>query len=146
MIFIHLLIGIILGKIFGSYLFFILGSIFPDLDHMYVIIKNKFFSINKIINSIRYENKFNIKYKTPLFHSLLGLIIFSSIILIFATNGALFFAIAYLLHLLVDWLDIDEKYYFYPLKTKFSGFLPIWSKFEKVLIVILILIALILHL
>jgi len=34
MILIHLLIGIILGKVFGYYSFFVIGSILPDIDHV----------------------------------------------------------------------------------------------------------------
>lgn len=145
MIFIHLLIGIILGKIFGGYLFFILGSMFPDIDHIYITIKNKLYNINKIIDSIKFEKEYNIKYKTPVFHSLLGLTIFSFIIFLFSNSGALIFSIAYLLHLIVDWLDIDEKYYLYPSKIKFKGFLPIWSRFDKILTMILLIIILILY-
>ena len=141
MIFVHLLLGILLGKIFGNYLFFIIGSIFPDLDHLYVLLKNRI-PLNKLIDSIKFEEKYNLKYKTPLFHSLLGLIIFSGSLFIFNQKGALIFAIAYLLHLLIDWLDVDEKYYLYPLKIKFKGFLSIWSKSEQIL-TILLLIALI---
>ncbi len=146
MIFVHFLLGIILGKIFGSYLFFILGSILPDLDHIYIIIKNKLWSLEKIIRTIKYEKKFGIRYKTPLFHSVLGLIVFSLIVCLFSISGAIYFGAAYFLHLLIDWLDVDEKYFLYPLKIKFKGFLPIWSKLEKVLVILLILIALILHL
>ena len=147
MIFIHLLLGIILGKIFGgSYFFFILGSLVPDLDHLYIIIKNKLWTLKKIKETIKYEHKFGIKYKTPLFHSILGLLIFSSFICLFSDMGALSFAIAYFLHFLVDWVDIDEKYFLYPLRIKFKGFLPIWSKTEKVLTIILIIIAIIIHL
>jgi len=116
MIFVHLLLGIILGKIFGNYLFFILGSIIPDLDHIYVIIKNKLYSLNKIINTIKYEDKFGIKYKTPLFHSALSLLTLSLIVYIFNSSGALYFGSAYLLHLLIDWPDIDEKYFLFPVK------------------------------
>ncbi|MEK6935462.1 MAG: metal-dependent hydrolase [Nanoarchaeota archaeon] len=144
MIFIHLLLGIILGKFFGNCFFFILGSIFPDIDHIYVVIKYKLFNSRKFVNSIKFEKKYNIKYKTPLFHSLLGLILFSLIICLFNKNGAIVFSIAYLLHLLLDWMDIDEKYYFYPLKIKFRGFLPIWSRFEQILTILLIVIILIL--
>ena len=146
MIFIHLLLGIILGAIFGNYFFFILGSIFPDLDHPYIIIKNKLFSFKKIIKTIKYEKRFNLKYKTFLFHSLLGLVLFSSIVYLFSKTGAIYFGIAYFLHLLIDWIDIDEKYFLYPLKIKFKGFLPIWSRFKKILTIILIIIAIIIHL
>jgi hypothetical protein len=141
MIFIHFLIGIILGLSFGNSYLFILGSIFPDIDHIFVIIKNRLFTRKKIIDSIRFEEKFGIRYKTPLFHSLLGLIFFSSILFIF-NKDAILFSIAYFIHLLFDWIDIDEKYYLYPLKIKFKGFLPIWSKQEKILTIILIILIL----
>jgi len=146
MIFVHLLIGIILGKFFGGFPFLILGSILPDFDHFYIIIKNKFFSISKIKNSIRFEKKFGVKYKTPLLHSILGLILFSGIIYFFNKVGAFYFVIAYFIHLSIDWLDIDEKYYLYPFKIKFKGFLPIWSKSEKILTLTLLIILLILYL
>ncbi len=146
MIFIHFLISLILGKLFGNYFFFILGSILPDLDHVYIIIKNKLFSFKKIIKTIKYEKRFNIRYKTFLFHSILGLILFSLIVYLFSKTRAIYFGIAYLLHLLIDWIDVDEKYFLYPLKIKFKGFLPIWSKFEKILTIILIIIVIIIHL
>lgn len=145
MIFIHLILGIILGKFFGNYFFFILGSILPDLDHLYIIIKNKFFCLSKIIKSIKFEKRFGVRYKTPLFHSFLGLIFFSAVISFFYIKGAMLFAIAYFLHLMMDWIDIDEKYYLYPLKIKFKGFLPIWSKLEKILTLISLIILIILY-
>jgi len=67
MIFIHFLLGILLDILSGDYSFFILGSVFPDIDHVYVIIKNRLFSSNKIIDSIKHETKYNIRYKTPFF-------------------------------------------------------------------------------
>ena len=137
MIFIHLLLGIILGLTFGNIFMFILGSIFPDIDHLYIMINSKLWKPRKFIDSIKFEKKYNIKYKTAFFHSLLGLAIFSLIISLFSRNW-IFFSIAYLLHLLVDWLDIDEKYYLYPLKIKFRGFLPIWSTLEKVVTLMLL--------
>lgn len=145
MIFVHLLLGIILGKFFGNYFFFIIGSILPDLDHLLIIIKNKFWSIKKIIRTIKYEKKFDIRYKTPFFHSILALILFSTIIYLFDNKATLFFGTAYLMHLLIDWIDIDEKYYLYPLKIKFRGFLPIWSKPEQILTIILTIFVIVLH-
>jgi len=142
MIFLHLLLGILLGKIFGNYLFFIIGSVFPDIDHLYILIKNKV-PIKKVIDSIKFEEKYKLRYKTALFHSLLGLSIFSSIILLINWKGTLIFATAYFLHLLIDWLDIDEKYYLYPFKIKFKGILPIWSKAEQILTLAILIILLI---
>ena len=146
MIFAHIIIGFILGKLSGSYIIFILGSVFPDFDHIYVMIKNRFFSINRIINSMKFEEKFGVRYKTPLFHSILGLILFSIITYFFSNIGALYFAMAYLLHLLIDWPDIDEKYYLYPLKIKFKGVLPIWSKLEQIFTIILLVLLMVLYL
>ena len=139
MILVHLLIGIVLGELYGNYFLFILGSILPDIDHIFIIIKNKIYTLEKIIDSIKYEEKYNLNYKTALFHSLLGLIIFSSVIYIIVGDKAIYFSAAYLLHLLIDWPDIDVKYFLYPLKTKFKGFLPIWSKPELILTIILII-------
>ncbi|MFH1918224.1 MAG: metal-dependent hydrolase [Nanoarchaeota archaeon] len=138
MIFAHLLIGIILGKLYGNYFLFILGSIFPDIDHFYIIFKNKIYTLEKIIDSIKYEEKYNLNYKTSLFHSLIGLVIFSLIIYLIVGNKAIYFSVAYLLHLLIDWSDTDTKYFLYPLKIKFKGFLSIWSKPERALTIILI--------
>ncbi len=146
MIFVHFLISLILGKLFGNYFFFILGAVLPDLDHIYIIIKNKLFSFKKIKETIKYEEKFGIRYKTALFHSILGLILFSFIIYLFKDTKVIYFAISYLLHLLIDWMDIDKKYFLYPLKIKFKGFLSIWSNFEKMLTIILIIIVTRIHL
>lgn len=143
MIFIHLLLGILLGLSFGNLGLFILGSIFPDIDHLYIIIKKRIFAINKIIHTIKYEKKYNIKYKTPQLHSLLGLSLLSLIIYAFFGQQVIYFSFAYFLHLLIDWLDIDEKYYLYPLKIKFKGFLPIFSLVEIVATLILLLIILV---
>jgi hypothetical protein len=139
MIFVHFLFGVIFGQSFGNYLFFILGSVFPDVDHVYVILKNRFFSFEKIMNSIKFEKKFGVRYKTQFFHSLLGLVLFSVVICFFNVVGAICFSVAYFFHLLVDLFDVDEKYYFYPLRIKFSGWLPIWSSFEKILTIVLII-------
>jgi len=136
MIFIHLILGIIFGTLYGYLPFILIGSIFPDIDHLYIIIKNKVYTPKKLIDSIKHEAKYRLRYKTQLVHSLLGLIIFSAIVLAFSKTGAMFFAIAYLSHLMIDWMDIDEKYYLYPFKVKFKGFLPIWSKFEQVVTIV----------
>jgi len=49
------------------------------------------------------------------------------------------FGIAYLLHLLVDWLDVDEKRFLFPFNMKFRGFLQIWSRVEQAVTVLLLI-------
>jgi len=137
MIFLHLILGVILGKIYGSYFFFIAGSLFADIDHIYIyFIKGKFYTWKKFINALKYEDKHGIKSKTPLFHSILGMVIFTGVIYLFNQQGALYFGIAYLSHLLMDWVDKDEKIFLWPLKIEFRGFLPVWSTSEKIVTII----------
>lgn len=144
MIFLHLIIGLILGKVTHSYLPFILGSIIPDIDHLYIILKHKLYKnkFKTLIDSIKNEEKYKIRYKTPLVHSLLGLIILSGIFYIITRNNLslIYFSFSYLMHLLMDWPDKDIKYYLYPFKIEFKGFLPIWSKTEQILTIIAIFI------
>jgi len=134
MILIHLILGIILGKLTNNYLPFILGSIIPDIDHLYIIIKHKLYKNNfkSLLDSIKNEERYKIRYKTPLIHSLLGLIIISLLFFIINKNqlSLIYFSSAYFLHLIMDWFDKDIKYYLYPLKIKFKGSLEIWSKME----------------
>lgn len=138
MLFVHLLLGLVLGAVFGNTIPFVLGSLFPDIDHFYVLIKNRFFDLKKIRASIKPEKRLQVKYKTPLLHSLLGVVIFSLIVFLIKPEYAPYFAIAYLLHLIIDWPDIDVKYYLYPLKIKFQGPLDLFSRLEIAFTFILI--------
>ncbi|MBU2474684.1 hypothetical protein KKA20_01865, partial [Patescibacteria group bacterium] len=63
MILAHYIIGVTLGNYFGNFWFIFLGSVLPDIDHLYIIFKHKIFSWREIINSIRFENKYKISYK-----------------------------------------------------------------------------------
>src|SRR4030042_5618323 len=117
--------------------FWFLGSVIPDADHIFIILRNRFFTPRKIIDSVRFEEKYNVRYKTKYFHSLLGAIAISVPLVLVSSKGAAYFFLAYILHLLIDWLDIDEKQYLYPLKIKFKGFLPIFSKTEMIITIIL---------
>ena len=139
MIFAHLLIGIVLGQLFGGTPWFVLGSLLPDIDHIYVMLKNRFWSIRKIRDSLEFEDKHGVRYKTPLLHSVLGAAILTAAIFFLQRPAALPFGIAYLLHLLVDWLDVDEKRFLFPFNMKFRGFLQIWSRVEQAVTVLLLI-------
>ncbi|MEK6889173.1 MAG: metal-dependent hydrolase [Nanoarchaeota archaeon] len=146
MIFLHLIIGLILGKLTNQQLLFVIASILPDIDHIYILIKYKLFTKNKIIDALKNEKKYKIRFKTPLIHSILGLLICTLIYYLTFNTNTIYFASAYFIHLLLDWPDIDKKQFLYPLKYEFSGFLPIWSKTEKIITVISIIILVILFL
>lgn len=117
--------------------FWFLGSVIPDADHIMVIAKNRFFTLRKIVDSIRFEHRYGVQYKTKYFHSLLGAVVICVPLLFVSSTGAIYFFLGYFVHLLVDWLDVDEKQFLYPLKIKFRGFLPIFSKTEMIVTIIL---------
>lgn len=139
MVLVHPIVGVLLGNYFGHFWYFTIGSVFPDIDHLFVIASQKVFSFKDIINSLRFEKKYNLSYKTKYIHSLFGALIVSTPIAMLDVKGGLSFFVGYVIHLLLDWTDIDEKYYLYPLKKKFSGFLPIFSMTEIIFTIILFL-------
>lgn len=107
-----------------------LGSVLPDLDHLYVFWKHRIFGISAMIETLRHEDEYEMRYKTEWMHSVLGAAFSSLLFWIFAPEAAGLFFAGYLLHLVLDWPDQDEKHYLFPLKLKFRGFLPIFSKAE----------------
>lgn len=138
MILAHYIIGVTLGNYFGNFWFIFLGSVLPDIDHLYIIFKHKIFLWREIINSIRFENKYKISYKTKYVHSLFGAIIVSVPIMFFNFTGGLYFFVGYIVHLILDWVDIDNKQYLYPFKKTFQGVLPVSSKTEIIITIFLI--------
>lgn len=135
MIFLHFILGLIIGKLTGNIFLFTFFSILPDIDHLYIIIKNKIFSKKKLIDSLKNEENYSLRFKTPFMHSILGAAIISMLYYFFTLDlGTLYLASsAYLLHLLLDWPDKDKKQFLFPLKKEFSGFLPIWSIPEQII-------------
>lgn len=135
MIFLHIIIGLIIGKIYGHTLFFIGASMLPDIDHLYLIFKHHLFPLKRTIKILKKEEEHNIHFKTPLMHSLLGLIVCTIIFFLITSSEqyTFYFVLMYSSHLLLDWPDIDRKQYLYPLKKEFHGKLPIWSKTERII-------------
>lgn len=136
MIFLHFILGLIAGGLYGDYtLFFIGASMLPDIDHLYLIFKHKIFPIKRTIKVLKKEEKHGIHFKTPFMHSLFGMAFFTILFYVITQNNELtmFFALMYGSHLLLDWPDIDKKEYLFPYRKEFHGFLPIWSKTEKII-------------
>ena len=130
MILAHALVGITAGTYVGDMPYIFIGSVFPDIDHLIVIVKNKTYSLNKLIDSLRTDGQHGLKYKTKYVHSIFGAVVFSAPIVLWNPLGAWHFFLSYLGHLALDWVDHDEKQYLFPLKKKFRGFLPIFSRTE----------------
>lgn len=122
--------------------FWFLGSVAPDLDHVFAIFKYRLFSVKKIAESMRTEAKLNLNYKSKYFHSIFGAVLVSLPFYLINFSGGKYFLAAYLIHLMLDWPDIEVKYFLYPLKIKFKGHMTVFSKFELCLTVFLIIILL----
>lgn len=119
--------------------FFFLGSVFPDIDHPFIFLRHHIYKWNKIVDSMEHERKYHIHYRTPYFHSFLGAIVLSLPVFYVNMHAGWYFLAGYIGHLLLDWPDIDEKQYLFPLKYKFKGWLPVLSVFEKVFTTVLAL-------
>ena len=118
--------------------FWFVGNIIPDIDHLFVLYQHKIFSWDKLVDVMRFEEKYNLRFKTKYLHSIFGAVVMTTPILFIDLRGALYFFAGYLMALLLDWPDIDEKQYLFPFKKKFHGFLPIFSNTEKVFTLILV--------
>ena len=138
MILAHAIIGVTAGNYFHSFWPILIGSVFPDIDHLFVVLRHRFFSLAKILDSMRFEKKYNVRYKTKFVHSVFGAFIFSFFVWIFfGKDDSFYFFLAYSGHLVLDWPDCDEKYYFFPFRIRFNGILPIASKLEIVFTIII---------
>lgn len=140
----HPLLGIVLGNHFGHFWFIFLGSVFPDLDHLAVIFKDRI-SLKKILKcfwlferSFWPFKKYNTKYKSKYVHSILGAVVASGLASLFDFSGGLYFFIAYIIHLMIDMFCVEENQYFYPFKKKIKGFLFTPSKTEIVFTLLLV--------
>lgn len=139
MILAHLIVGVMPVDNSHFSWFFFFGSILPDIDHPYVLLKHHIFKWAKIVDSMEHERKYHIHYRTPYFHSFLGAAILSALVFYVDIHAGWYFLAGYLGHLILDWPDIDEKQYLYPFKIKFKGFLPVLSTFEKIFTTVLAL-------
>lgn len=140
MIFAHIIAGLLPVENFNFSWFWFAGSLTPDLDHIFFIVKYKFFSYKKIAELFCNEEKYSLRLRTKYVHSLLGAVIISLPIFLYNTIGGTYFFAGYIFHLLLDWPDKDIKQYLYPLKKEFKGFLPIFSKPEKLFTLAILLI------
>ena len=84
------------------------------------------------------EEKYGETYKTPYTHSLLGWIVLSVFVILINKEFGFAFLIGYLMHLVLDIIDTDEKQLFYPFKKKIRGFLPVFGYYEIVFSLVLV--------
>ena len=139
MILAHSIIGIMPVSNSEFSWFWLIGSVVADIDHIFVLYKYKIFSYAKIVDIMRFEDRNGIHFKTKYMHSIFGAVVTTVPVFLISKEGALYYFIAYIIHLIIDWPDTDEKQYLYPFKKKFKGFLPILSKTEIVFTTLLLI-------
>src|SRR6266567_1032732 len=105
MILAHALVGITAGTYVGDMPYILIGSVFPDIDHLIVIVKNKTYSWRKLLESLKTDGQHGLKYKTKYVHSIFGAVVFSTPLILISTIGAWHFFLSYLGHLALDWVD-----------------------------------------
>ena len=138
-IFAHLFVGLIIGKISGSYLVALIGALFVDLDHLIVYIKNGIlFKPKKLWKTITDAND-PYGFQRNFLHNFFIWMIISILIIILDFKIGIIFSLAYLSHLLLDSLDGSDFYPFYPWKFNVKG--PIkYLSFSEIIFTFILLI------
>ncbi len=134
----HILVSILPIEDHKFSWFWFAGSLIPDVDHLFVLYRHKIFSWNRMMEVMKFEDKYNIHFKTKYMHSLFGAVLLSVPVWLVNRRGGMYFFLAYIVHLFMDWPDRDEKQYFYPFKYKIRGWLPILSKWEILFALVLL--------
>src|SRR3990167_1935241 len=72
MIFAHTIVGLLPVDESQFSLYWLAGSMIPDIDHLYVIYKHKLFTWKKLVRDERFEDKYHMHFKTKYGHSIFG--------------------------------------------------------------------------
>ena len=140
----HLTAGLIIGKLTGDYTVAFIGSTVVDLDHLFAFYHSHVLLKFKKIISATTNHNFIVTDQRNYFHNIFFFMIISAIVLIINFKIGLAFSLAYLSHLILDLLDDQFDFPFYPYKKiKLHGPIKYFSKQEIVLALVLFFIFLI---
>jgi membrane-bound metal-dependent hydrolase YbcI (DUF457 family) len=110
----HLAAGLLIGKLTGDYTPAILGSICPDLDHIYSYARHGFFSsFKKFIKTATNEDDPYDDQRNYL-HNLFVAILICVIVAAFDLRVGLVLLISYFVHLLFDAIDHADFFPLFP--------------------------------
>jgi len=134
---IHLLVGLIIGKISGQYAIAIIGAVFLDLDHLICYSRNGVLLRPKKLWRLLTTSKDPYGSQRNFLHSFFAWASISLIGILINFEIGLIFSTAYLTHLLIDMLDDADYYPFYPFKINVKGIIKYFSKSEVLIIILL---------
>lgn len=134
----HLAAGLIIGKLTGDYPTAILGAVAIDLDHLIPHIKNRIiFNVKAMLKVAKSTHESSRSY----LHSFIAFPLIVGLIALFSSKIALVFGLGYLSHFLLDIIDSDDFYPFFPWKKfNIQGFIGYYSKAEFLFTIILFLV------
>ncbi len=140
----HLAAGLIIGKLTGNYTVAFIGATAVDLDHFFAFYRNHvLLKFKKIILATTKQNSL-INNQRNYFHNVFFFLAVSGIMLMIDFKIGLIFGSAYLSHLILDSLDDQDYFPFYPYKkVNLRGPINYFSKQEIVLAVVLFFIFLV---
>ncbi|MDO8667490.1 MAG: metal-dependent hydrolase [bacterium] len=112
----HLAAGLIIGKLTGDYTVAFIGSTAVDLDHFFAFYRSNVLSKFKKMIAATTSQNFIVSDQRNYFHNIFFFLAISAIAIIINFEIGLVFSLAYLSHLILDSLDDQVYFPFYPNK------------------------------
>ena len=137
----HLAAGLIISKLTGDYNASLLGSVVMDLDHLIAYYRTGILlKFRKVLIAITGQNDIGLPQRN-FFHNILFCLLVSALVAAVNFSTGLTFGAAYICHLILDALDSENYYPFYPiLKINLRGPIKYFSRQEFIFTFILLLI------
>ncbi|PIT94428.1 hypothetical protein COT98_03800 [Candidatus Falkowbacteria bacterium CG10_big_fil_rev_8_21_14_0_10_39_9] len=131
----HLAAGLIIGKLTGDYPTAIISAVAIDLDHLIPYTqKNILFNLKKILRSAKSTHDSARSY----LHSFIVFPLLTGLVMLFNFKVGLVFGLGYLSHFLLDAIDDDDFYPFFPWRNfNTKGFIGYYSRAEFIFTIIL---------
>ncbi|MBI2459890.1 MAG: metal-dependent hydrolase [Parcubacteria group bacterium] len=137
----HLAAGLIISKLTGNYNASLLGSVVMDLDHLIAYYRTGILlKFRKILIATAGQADIGLPQRN-FFHNVIFCLLVSVIVSVINFSAGLTFGAAYICHLILDALDSEDYYLFYPsLKIKWRGPIKFFSRQEFIFTFILLLV------
>ena len=129
----HLAAGLIIGKLGGDYSLAFLGSTLVDFDHLLAFYRSAVLLKFKKIVAATTNKNYLVSDQRNYFHNIFFFLAVSALLILLNFRMGMIFSSAYLTHLIMDALDNQAYYPFYPNKKIITrGPIKYFSKQEIV--------------
>lgn len=137
----HLAVGLVIGKLTGDYTFALLGTIGPDVDHVYSYAKHGFFSSFKKFIKIATSEEDPYDDQRNYLHNIFIVTLICLLVFIFSYQIAGAFLFGYLSHLLMDAFDRADYFPLFPnRKINLRGPIGYFSKYDIFISILLLIV------